>query len=81
VVGLEGERQLTMKAMRRCFEHLRPGGTFVFDYAPRWNDPPAWLSRLPQGRRALPQEWPTSSERKLLADRCELELAARTLAR
>ena len=80
VVGLGGERRLTMKAMQRCYEHLRPGGTFAFDYMVRWNDLPAWLSRLPEGRRALPQEWPASAERKLLADGSELELVTRTVA-
>ena len=79
VVGLGGERQLTGRAMRRCYEHLRHGGAFVFDYSPRWNDPPAWLSRLPENRQALPQEWPLSGERKLLADGTELELIARTI--
>ncbi len=80
VVGLGGERQLTMHAMQRCYEHLRPGGTFAFDTAPRWNDPPAWLSRLPEGRQALPEEWPSSGERKLLPDGSELELVARTVS-
>jgi SAM-dependent methyltransferase len=80
VVGLGGERRLTMKAMQRCYEHLRSGGTLAFDYWPRWNDPPAWLSRLPEGRRALPQEWPPSAERELLADGCELEIVTRTVA-
>ncbi len=80
VVGLGGERRLTMQAMQRCYEHLRPGGAFVFDYSPRWNDPPAWLSRLPEARRSLPQEWPSSTERKRLADGCDLELVARTIA-
>jgi len=80
VIGLGGEKQLTMQAMQRCFEHLRPGGTFAFDYTPRWNDPPAWLSRLPEGRQALPQEWPSSGDRKLLPDGTELEIATRTVA-
>jgi len=39
VVGLGGERQLTRIAMQRCYEHLRPGGVFAFDYTPRWNEP------------------------------------------
>ena len=69
-----------MEAMRRCYEHLRPGGTFAFDYEVRWNDPAAWMSRLPDGRRALPQEWPSPGERKLLADGSELELVTRTVA-
>jgi SAM-dependent methyltransferase len=80
VIGLGGERRLALKAMQRCHEHLRPGGTFAFDYQVRWNDPPAWLSRLPEGRRALPQDWPSSAQRELLADGSELELAARTVA-
>ena len=80
VIGLGGEWRLTMQAMQRCHEHLRTGGTFAFDYMVRWNDPPAWMSRLPENRRSLPQEWPSSTERKLLADGCELEVAARTVA-
>ena len=80
VVGLGGERRLTMQAMKRCYEHLRPGGAFAFDYSPRWNDPPAWLSRLPEARRSLPQEWPSSAEHKRLPDGCELELVTRTVA-
>jgi SAM-dependent methyltransferase len=80
VVGLGGERGLTLQAMGRCHEHLRPGGTFAFDYTPRWNDPPAWLSRLPEGRRALPQPWPDATERKPLADGSELEITTRTVA-
>jgi SAM-dependent methyltransferase len=80
VIGLGGDRRLTMQALRRCYEHLRPGGTFVFDYGTRWNEPPAWLSRLPDARRSLPEEWPTSTERRRLSDGCELELVARTVA-
>lgn len=80
VVGLGGERRLTLQAMQRCYEHLRDGGVYAFDYSPRWNDPPAWLSRLPEARHALPDTWPDSSERELLADGSELEMATRTVA-
>lgn len=80
VIGLGGERRLTLQAMARCYDHLWTGGVFVFDYWPRWNDPPAWLNRLPENRRALPQEWPASSERQRLPDGTELELTARTVA-
>ncbi len=79
VLGLGGKNEIAMRTMRRCYDHLRPGGTFVFDYAPRWNDPPAWLNRLPDSRHALPQEWPESSERKRLSDGTELEMTARTV--
>jgi hypothetical protein len=66
--------------MRRCYEHLRPGGAFAFDLTARWNDPLAWLSRLPEGRHALPDAWPASGERKALSAGTELELVARTVA-
>jgi hypothetical protein len=80
VIGLGGERSLTQQALQRCYEHLRPGGMFAFDHGPRWNDPPAWLSRLPEGRRALPEAWPLSGERQRLSDGSELETVARTVA-
>ena len=80
VIGLGGERRLTMQAIRRCYEHLRAGGTFAFDLTARWNDEPAYLSRLPENRHSLPDEWPLSTERKLLGDGTELEIAARTVS-
>jgi SAM-dependent methyltransferase len=80
VIGLGGERSLTMQAMERCYEHLRHDGVFAFDYMVRWNDPPAWLSRLPENRRALPQAWPDSGKRVRLTDGSELELVARTVS-
>ncbi|GLX66660.1 class I SAM-dependent DNA methyltransferase [Paenibacillus glycanilyticus] len=79
VIGIGGEHRLTMQAMQCCHEHLRPGGVFAFNYAARWNDPPAWLARLPEYRQAGPEEWPASSERQRLADGTELEIAARSL--
>ncbi|QHW29536.1 class I SAM-dependent methyltransferase [Paenibacillus rhizovicinus] len=79
VIGLGGEHRLTMQAMQCCHEHLRPGGTFAFNYSARWNDSPAWLARLAEYRRAEPEAWPASSERHLLADGTELEIAARSL--
>ena len=79
VIGLGGEHRLTLQGMQRCYEHLRPGGVFAFDYMVRWNDPPAWLARLPKYRRSPPEEWPTSTERERLADGSEIEIATRTL--
>jgi SAM-dependent methyltransferase len=79
VIGLGGKRRLTMQAMQRCYEHLRPMGVFAFDYMVRWNDPPAWLARLPENRRSL-QEWPTDGEPKPFPDGTKLELVARTLS-
>jgi SAM-dependent methyltransferase len=79
VIGLGGEHRLTLQAMRRCYEHLRPGGKFAFDYMVRWNDPPAWLSRLPEYRYSV-QEWPSDGDRERMSDGSEIELVARTIA-
>jgi hypothetical protein len=81
VIGLGGERRLTRQAMRRCYEHLLPGGRFAFGLTARWNDRPAYVSRLPENRHALPEDWPSSTERQLLSDGTELEIAARTIPR
>jgi hypothetical protein len=78
VIGLGGEHRLTMQGMQRCYEHLRAGGTFAFDYMVRWNDPPAWKGRLPENRATV-QAWPESSDRLPLEDGTEIELAARTV--
>ncbi len=80
VIGLGGERRLTMEGMRRCYEHLRPGGTFAFDFSPRWNDPPAYLSRLAENRHTLPDDWYPFEERKALPDGTEIEIAVRTVS-
>ena len=79
-LGLGGEQSLARLAIQRCYDHLRPGGIFAFDYSPRWNDLPAWLSRLPANRHALPEEWPASGERRKLSDGTELEMDARTVS-
>ena len=80
VIGLGGERVLTRLALQRCYDHLRSGGALAFDITPRYNDPPAWLSRLPEHRSSLPQAWPAAGKRRRLADGNELELVARTVS-
>jgi SAM-dependent methyltransferase len=79
VIGLGGESRLALEAMQRCYDHLRPGGAFIFDYSPRWNDPPAWLNRLPEGRHANPSSWQVDDQREPLPGGYELEISTRTL--
>jgi SAM-dependent methyltransferase len=80
VFGLGGSHRSTRQAMKRCFDHLQYGGTFAFDYMVRWNDPPAWLSRLPKYRSGPAEEWPESTEREAMSDGSEIEIATRTLS-
>ena len=81
VIGLGGSKLLTRGAMQRCYEHLRPGGTFAFDYNVPWNDPPYWAGNLPENRRALPLDWfEPSAERKVLSNGDELENTVRIVS-
>lgn len=79
-IGIGGDQSWMIETLRRCYDHLRPGGTLVFDYQVRWNDPRAWMSRLPQGRQALPQEWPDGGQRMALDDGKEMDVSTRTIA-
>lgn len=74
VIGLGGSKNLTRLAMARIYEHLRPGGTFAFDYQVPWNDPPYWKGWLPENRRSLPLDW-FPPERNTLSNGDELETA------
>jgi SAM-dependent methyltransferase len=74
VIGLGGSKQLTRLGMARCYEHLRPGGTFAFDYQAPWNDPPYWKGWLRENRQSLPLDW-FPPERKPLPNGDELETA------
>jgi len=81
VIGLGGSKQLTHQAMKRCYEHLRPGGIFTFDYQVPWNDPPYWQGWLPENRRALPLDWfEPEAERKPMADGSQLENTVRIVS-
>ena len=81
VIGLGGSKHLTRQGMQRCYEHLRPGGTFTFDYQSPWNDPPYWKGWLPENRRSLPLDWfePTA-ERQRLSNGDELENTVRIVS-
>lgn len=74
VIGLGGVKHLTRLGMQRVYEHLRPGGTLVFDYRAPWNDPPYWHGWLLENRQSLPLEW-FPPERNTLSDGDELETA------
>lgn len=71
VIGIGGDKGKTLQAMRRVYDHLRPGGAFVFDYEAHWNG-------APLERNKLPEQFPASSSREMLADGSELEMYART---
>jgi SAM-dependent methyltransferase len=74
--GLGGYRQHDVEGLRRIYEHLEPGGTFVVD-----NEVPyAAVGRkywTKEERATLPRPWRDRGDRKTAADGTEFELWSR----
>jgi SAM-dependent methyltransferase len=77
VFGIGGQRAHDAEALRRCYDHLAPGGTLVFSHEVPYSGAGMWSTWLPEERRKLPQEWPTEGSRRRAADGDELELRFR----
>jgi SAM-dependent methyltransferase len=78
--GLGGVREHDVAGLRRIYEHLEPGGTFLLDNEVPYADAALW-SRWPhEGRTPLPRPWRDTGERRIAADGTELELRARVTA-
>jgi SAM-dependent methyltransferase len=75
--GLGGRRDQDATALRRCYDHLVPGGTLVFSHYLPNDDPERWSYWLPEKRQRLPEAWPEAGGRKRAADGDEIELRAR----
>ncbi|MEO8469471.1 MAG: methyltransferase domain-containing protein [Chloroflexota bacterium] len=77
--GLGGQRAHDELAMRRAYEHLEPGGAFVFNHYLPYDevDKERWADWLPEHRPERPNEWRESGDRRALADGDEIELIGR----
>ena len=75
--GLGGRRDQDAAALRRCYDHLDPGGTLVFSHYLPNDDPRRWSTWLPEQRQRLPEAWPEAGTRKRTANGDEIELRAR----
>jgi SAM-dependent methyltransferase len=75
--GIGGERRRALDALRRVFEHLRPGGALVFSHdLPYSEEEDDWIRWLPS-KRGEPQPWPEQGDRRRMSDGDELELLFR----
>lgn len=79
--GLGGNRDHDELAMKRVYEHLEPGGVFVFNHYLPYDevDKDRWADWLPEHRPRAPNEWRDSGDRRTLNDGDELELIGRYL--
>jgi SAM-dependent methyltransferase len=75
--GLGGRRDQDATALRRCYDHLVPGGTLVFSHYLPNDDPERWSYWLPERRQRLPEAWREEGSRKRTASGDEIELRAR----
>lgn len=65
------------EALRRCYEHLLPGGALVFNISLPYREAERWPLWLPENRRTLPEAWPEAGERRRAANGDEIELRSR----
>jgi len=79
--GLGGQRTHDRLTMRRVFEHLEPGGAFVFNHYYPYDgmEPADWARWLPGHRGSYPRDWPTEGDRRETANGDEIELATRAV--
>lgn len=79
VIGLGATRAQDRLAFRRVFDHLLPGGTFVFSHELPYAaaDQVRWQCWLPGGRADIPRAWPPEGERRTTAAGDDLELIDR----
>lgn len=75
--GLGGERAQDEEALRRCRQHLAPGGAFIFNLYLPYDSAEEWAYWLPEQRQTLPQPWPDSGDRREAASGDEYEMRVR----
>jgi SAM-dependent methyltransferase len=56
--GIGAERAEDALTLRRCHEHLAPGGLLAFSHYLPYENPRQWQYWLPAGRAQLPEPWP-----------------------
>ncbi|MGH3072293.1 MAG: class I SAM-dependent methyltransferase [Gaiellaceae bacterium] len=79
VLGVGSTRAEDMEALRRVYEHLEPGGTFVVDNEVPYADAEQWRYWLSEGRKELPLPRRQPGARRPGSDGTEYELRSRLL--
>ena len=69
--GLGGSRERDLEGLRRCHEHLEPGGALIFNIDAEYTAADAWDRWLPAYRGALPEPWEIDDEPRVAADGSE----------
>lgn len=75
--GIGGRRSQDAEALRRCYQHLTPGGALVFSQHLPYGSPGHWQYWLPERQGELPEAWPESGTRRRTQNGDEYELKVR----
>ena len=75
--GLGGERAHDEATLRRCRQHLEPGGALIFNLYLPYDSAEEWVYWLPERRLTLPQPWPAQGDRRESAGGDEYEMRVR----
>lgn len=69
--GLAGSREKDLAALKRCYEHLHPGGALLMNIQAEYTAADSWDAWLPGYRETLPEPWPEEGSRRVAADGSE----------
>lgn len=75
--GIGGSRAQDAEGLHRCYRHLEPGGTLVFNHYLPYDNAARWPLWLPEGREDLPRPWPDALVRRPLSGGDELDVVSR----
>lgn len=78
-IGLGGNRQHDLEALRRFYHYLQPGGVLAFDHGLPYANERQWPNWLKENRSQLPRAWEPSGDRKRASDGTEYEMRSRQL--
>jgi SAM-dependent methyltransferase len=78
-LGVGSTRAEDMQALERVYDHLEPGGTFVFDNEVPYADGNWWEYWQKEQRATLPRERRPPGERAVGADGAEYQLLSQLL--
>ena len=78
--GLAGSRVLNQESLRRCYQHLEPGGVLIVNIEAEYASSEGWQLWLKEKRRTLPEPWPQPGARRRAADGSEFVSSSRMLA-
>src|SRR4051812_25778761 len=81
VFEIAGGREHARLALRRVYEHLKPGGFLLLDHHPPYVNGQQWQDWIKERRQELPQPWPEGDgERQRASDGTEYQLCSRVVS-